>query len=60
MTTPTRCWGDGDPLMEAYYDNEWGRPLHDDHALFEFLLLDNFQAGLSWRTLSSRRGGVTK
>ncbi len=55
MTTPTRCWGDGDPLMEAYHDTEWGIPLHDDRALFEFLLLDNFQAGLSWRTILNKR-----
>ena len=55
MTTLTRCWGDGDPLMEAYHDKEWGRPLHDDRALFEFLLLDNFQAGLSWRTILNKR-----
>ncbi len=51
----TRCWGDGDPLMEAYHDNEWGVPVHDDHRLFEMLLLDNFQAGLSWRTILHKR-----
>ncbi len=50
-----RCWGDGDPLMEAYHDSEWGRPVHDDQTLFEFLLLDNFQAGLSWRTILHKR-----
>lgn len=57
MTTAplTRCWGDGDPLMEAYHDNEWGLPAHDDAVLFEFLLLDNFQAGLSWRTILHKR-----
>ncbi|MEE9161472.1 MAG: DNA-3-methyladenine glycosylase I, partial [Candidatus Neomarinimicrobiota bacterium] len=55
MTTLTRCWGDGDPLMEAYHDDEWGTPLHDDRGLFEFLLLDNFQAGLSWRTILNKR-----
>jgi DNA-3-methyladenine glycosylase I len=50
-----RCWGDGDPLMEAYHDEEWGFPQHDDRKLFEFLLLDNFQAGLSWRTILHKR-----
>ncbi len=60
MTTRTRCWGDGDPLMEAYHDTEWGVPLHDDRALFEFLLLDNFQAGLSWRTILHKREGFRK
>ena len=51
----TRCWGGDDPLMQAYHDNEWGRPVHDDRVLFEFLLLDNFQAGLSWRTILNKR-----
>jgi len=51
----TRCWGDGDPLMEAYHDNEWGRPEHDDRKLFEHLSLDSFQAGLSWRTILNKR-----
>ncbi len=51
----TRCWGGDDPLMQAYHDDEWGRPVHDDRVLFEFLLLDNFQAGLSWRTILNKR-----
>ena len=51
----SRCWGDGDPLMEAYHDTEWGVPVHDDRVHFEFLLLDNFQAGLSWRTILNKR-----
>ena len=50
-----RCWGDGDPLMEVYHDEEWGTPQHDDQKLFELLLLDNFQAGLSWRTILHKR-----
>ena len=54
-TTLVRCWGDGDPLMEAYHDDEWGVPVHNDHTLFEFLLLDSFQAGLSWRTILHKR-----
>ena len=55
MTEPDRCWGGGDPLMQAYHDDEWGVPVHDDPTLFEFLLLDNFQAGLSWRTILNKR-----
>ena len=50
----TRCWG-GDPLMTAYHDKEWGRPLHDDRKIFEFLILEGFQAGLSWRTILDKR-----
>ncbi len=52
-----RCWGDEDPVMAAYHDDEWGVPVHDDRTHFEFLLLDNFQAGLSWRTILHRRPG---
>ena len=55
MTEPDRCWGADDPLMQAYHDDEWGVPVHDDRTLFEFLLLDNFQAGLSWRTILHKR-----
>lgn len=50
-----RCWGDGDPLMSAYHDHEWGVPIHDDRRLFEYLILDGFQAGLSWRTILYKR-----
>jgi DNA-3-methyladenine glycosylase I len=50
----TRCWG-GDPLMTAYHDQEWGRPLHDDRGIFEFLILEGFQAGLSWKTILDKR-----
>ena len=42
-------------MMEAYHDNEWGRPEHDDRKLFEKLTLDSFQAGLSWRTILHKR-----
>jgi DNA-3-methyladenine glycosylase I len=58
MTKPRglhRCFGTGDPLMQAYHDDEWGVPVHDDRALFEKLLLDSFQAGLSWRTILYKR-----
>jgi DNA-3-methyladenine glycosylase I len=50
-----RCFGTDDPLMQAYHDDEWGVPVHDDRALFEKLLLDSFQAGLSWRTILHKR-----
>lgn len=55
MHGKTRCFGDGDPLMEAYHDDEWGVPVHDDRLLFEHLMLDCFQAGLSWRTILHKR-----
>ncbi len=50
-----RCWGSDDPLLAAYHDKEWGRPVHDDRELFEHLALDGFQAGLSWRTILHKR-----
>ena len=51
-----RCFGGpDDPLMMRYHDEEWGVPLHDDRALFEFLVLEGFQAGLSWRTILHKR-----
>ncbi len=53
-----RCpWAGDDPLMQAYHDQEWGVPLHDDRALFELLTLEGAQAGLSWRTVLHRRQG---
>ncbi|WP_103069350.1 DNA-3-methyladenine glycosylase I [Aquimarina sediminis] len=48
-------WCVGDPLYEAYHDNEWGVPLHDEQLLFEFLILETFQAGLSWITILRKR-----
>ena len=52
----TSCeWPVDDALMIAYHDEEWGVPLHDDRKLFEFLVLDAFQAGLSWRTILHKR-----
>lgn len=48
-------WCVGDDLYEAYHDNEWGVPVHDDHQLFEFLILETFQAGLSWVTILRKR-----
>ena len=52
----TRCsWPGDDPLYVAYHDEEWGAPEHDDRALFEKLILDGFQAGLSWITILRKR-----
>lgn len=52
----TRCgWCVGDSLYEAYHDTEWGVPVRDDERLFEFLLLETFQAGLSWITVLRKR-----
>ncbi len=50
-----RCWGNDDELMAAYHDTEWGVPLRDDRALFELLVLEGFQAGLSWSTVLRKR-----
>jgi DNA-3-methyladenine glycosylase I len=51
-----RCdWAGTDPLMIAYHDHEWGAPCHDDRDLFERLLLEGFQAGLSWSTILRKR-----
>ena len=58
MTKPNkpRCdWGRTTPLMMAYHDAEWGVPLHDDRKLFEFLILEGMQAGLSWSTILNKR-----
>jgi DNA-3-methyladenine glycosylase I len=51
-----RCWWPGDdPLYVAYHDEEWGRPVEDDHRLFEKLCLEGFQSGLSWLTILRKR-----
>jgi len=50
----------GDPLYLAYHDEEWGVPVHDDRKIFEFLLLELFQAGLSWRTVLYKRENFRK
>ena len=56
-----RCpWPAGDPLMIAYHDTEWGVPLHDDAAIFEFLVLEGMQAGLSWSTILRKREGFRR
>jgi len=54
--TLTRCeWAGSDPLMIEYHDEEWGVPCHDDRDLFERLILEGFQAGLSWSTILRKR-----
>lgn len=56
-----RCeWPVNDDLMIQYHDTEWGVPVHDDTKLFEFLVLDAFQAGLSWKTILHRRENLRK
>jgi DNA-3-methyladenine glycosylase I len=56
-----RCtWPGNDELMIAYHDHEWGVPVHDDKKHFEYILLDTFQAGLSWKTILHRREGFRK
>jgi DNA-3-methyladenine glycosylase I len=57
----TRCeWPGNDPLYVAYHDNEWGVPVHDDRTLFEMLILDGAQAGLSWITILRKRENYRK
>src|ERR1700761_693288 len=59
--TLVRCpWAQNDPLMQAYHDEEWGRPLHDSRALWELLMLEGFQAGLSWITILRKRENFRK
>lgn len=60
-TTPERCaWCGTDPAYVRYHDTEWGVPVHDDRTLFEFLILEGAQAGLSWITILRRREGYRK
>ena len=55
-TARVRCpWGDSDPLYVSYHDHEWGVPTHDDQKLFEMLILEGAQAGLSWITVLKKR-----
>jgi DNA-3-methyladenine glycosylase I len=52
MENKIRCaWCEKDDLYRDYHDNEWGNPVYDDDKLFEFLVLETFQAGLSWHTI---------
>ncbi|RYE01149.1 MAG: DNA-3-methyladenine glycosylase I [Sphingomonadales bacterium] len=56
-----RCgWAQGDAVMEAYHDAEWGVPVRDSRMLWEMLMLEGFQAGLSWRTILHRREGFRR
>ena len=56
-----RCdWANSDPLMMDYHDNEWGSVVKDDKVLFEFLVLESAQAGLSWRTVLNKRENYRK
>jgi DNA-3-methyladenine glycosylase I len=56
MNTKIRCaWCEKDDLYRDYHDNEWGNPVYDDHKLFEFLVLETFQAGLSWYIILKKR-----
>ena len=56
-----RCpWVAADPLYIRYHDEEWGVPVHDDHHLFEMLILEGAQAGLSWRTILGKREGYRR
>src|SRR5829696_123248 len=61
VTKEQRCgWAGNDPLSVAYHDQEWGVPLHDDRSLFEMLILEGAQAGLSWSTILRRREGYRR
>jgi len=56
-----RCvWSEGDPLMQAYHDEEWGVPQHDSRMLWEMLMLEGFQAGLAWITVLKKREAFRK
>ncbi|MFD2908935.1 DNA-3-methyladenine glycosylase I [Flavobacterium ardleyense] len=56
METKVRCaWCEKDDLYRNYHDNEWGKPVYDDATIFEFLILETFQAGLSWYTILAKR-----
>lgn len=59
--TPARCdWSKANDVMIAYHDTEWGVPVHDDRKLFEFMVLDAFQAGLSWAIVLNKRDGFRR
>ena len=55
-----RCWNTDNPLYVKYHDEEWGTPVHDDKTLFEFLVLEGFQAGLTWELILKRREALRK
>ena len=55
MSAVVRCWESNDPAYNAYHDEEWGRPVRDEHGLYERLCLEGFQSGLSWLTILRKR-----
>ena len=61
METKQRCaWCEKDDLYRNYHDNEWGKPVYDDETIFEFLILETFQAGLRWYTVLAKRENFRK
>ena len=61
MENRVRCaWCEKDDLYRNYHDNEWGNPVYDDETIFEFLVLETFQAGLSWYTILKKRENFRK
>jgi len=61
MENKVRCaWCEKDDLYRDYHDNEWGNPVYDDETIFEFLVLETFQAGLSWYTILKKRENFRK
>jgi DNA-3-methyladenine glycosylase I len=61
MSEKQRCkWAESDPLMREYHDKEWGRPMRDGRAMWEMLMLEGFQAGLSWLTILRKREAFRK
>ncbi|KIM09723.1 MAG: DNA-3-methyladenine glycosylase [Sulfurovum sp. FS06-10] len=61
MKTKQRCgWCEKDDLYRNYHDNEWGKPVYDDATIFEFLILETFQAGLSWYIVLAKRENFRK
>jgi DNA-3-methyladenine glycosylase I len=61
MDIKKRCdWGESSELMIKYHDKEWGKPVHNDRQIFEFLILEGFQAGLSWSTILNKRENFRK
>src|SRR6201987_2494777 len=61
MTNHHRCaWAEGDSLMRAYHDEEWGVPQRDSRMLWEMLMLEGFQAGLAWSVILNKREGLRK
>ena len=60
QSSPVRCYWAGNELAIAYHDKEWGTPVHNDRTLFEFLVLEGAQAGLSWDTILQKRDNYRK